>query len=354
LAGTVLVIERDRDLGDHLRALFEQDGNEVTVAGDGPAALRAFHAVRPDLVVLDDAVVGLDGFTLLQRVRDLSDVPILVLTAESDASTRIRGFRAGADAYLRRPFDDEEVVTKAATLRRRGPRQDRETVYRDARVTVDFAAAAVVADGREVAATPTEFRILTAFVRHPGQVLSPTQLLHLAWDDASEVGSDRVKFAILRLRRKLGWTGAASPLETVRGFGYRYNAQAPPVDDPTARPEGWVREGAVSPYLSEAVIVIDGDGTVTRTIGPPGGVLGYGDRMGITLIDHVHPDDRDRAVEVTLTVLTAPLGTTDRVTLRLRHADASWHRYEILVANHFGDGEIDGVLLRARELEPDD
>jgi DNA-binding response OmpR family regulator len=220
----ILVVEDDPDIVRVVSAVIERAGHRVVVAGDGREGLRAFHERRPDLVVLDVGLPGLDGWEVLERVRELADTPVLMLSAHDLEADKVRGLRGGADDYLTKPFGQHELAARVDTLLRRGrstaPVAD---VYLDDRLEVRFDRREVLVQGEPVALTPLEYRLLGALVRHRGQVLSPEQLLDLAWNDPLGVGPDRVKFSVLRLRRKLGWSEVAtSPIEAVRGFGYRY------------------------------------------------------------------------------------------------------------------------------------
>lgn len=232
-ARCVLNIEDDEGIARVVRTLLERAGYRVVSIADGKGALRAFHEERPEAVILDLGLPSLDGWALIERLRELSSVPILVLTARDSEPDKVRGLRAGADDYLTKPFGNAELVARVDALIRRAAtaaagrrEQDRPTTLAEHGVEVDFPAHVVRASGRPVQLTPTEFRLLETLVAHRGQVLSPEQLLQLAWRDPTATGPDRVKFAVLRLRRKLGWdTGHDSPIETLRGFGYRYRAQ---------------------------------------------------------------------------------------------------------------------------------
>jgi len=223
----ILVVEDEADPRRLLRIVLERAGHEVVDAASGRAGLRAFHETRPDVVVLDIGLPDLDGWQVLERIRDLSDVPVLLLTARSLEAEKVRGLQAGADDYVTKPFGRQELPARVhALLRRRSARDVEDAPVLDGgRVRVDLVAREVQVDGTPVSLTPTEYRLLVALLQHRGQVLSRDQLLEHAWDDPMGVGPDRVKFAVLRLRRKLGFDAPAeSPIESVRGFGYRYRA----------------------------------------------------------------------------------------------------------------------------------
>jgi DNA-binding response OmpR family regulator len=228
MKGRVLVIEDDQDISLGIRTVLSRSGFEVASSADGKQGLRAFHVARSepfDLVVLDIGLPTLDGWAVLERIRDLSDVPVLILTAHGNEADKVRGLHGGADDYLTKPFGNRELAARVeALLRRPRTEQAQAEVYDDGRLLVRLGTREVSVGGAPVTMTPTEFRLLAALVRHPGQTLSPEQLLELAWNDPLGVGPERVKFGVMRLRRKLG-QGAGEPgasIEAVRGFGYRY------------------------------------------------------------------------------------------------------------------------------------
>jgi DNA-binding response OmpR family regulator len=217
----VLVVEDEEDVRRLVQELLSRAGYEVADAPDGRAGLREFHARPADLVVLDLQLPGLDGWETLERIRDLSDVPVLLLTANSAELDKVRGLKAGADDYVTKPFGRQEFLARVETLLRRAPAVRRAESYSDARVVIDFAQRLVSVDGEEVQLTPLEFKLLSVFVRHPNQVLSREQLLELVWGDARAIAPAQVKLYVGYLRRKLG-PGVADAIETLRGFGYRY------------------------------------------------------------------------------------------------------------------------------------
>lgn len=221
----ILVIDDDADIRGLVADLLGRAGLSVEQAEDGRSGLRALHKTPPDLVVLDVSMPDLDGWQTLERIRDLSEVPVLMLTARGDELERVRGLQAGADDYVIKPFGRQELVARVqALLRRAAPdAAQQQEHYGDDRLTIDFAQRAVTFDGEAISLTPLEFRLLAALVRHPRQVLSRQQLLELVWGDSYGVSGDQVKLYIGYLRRKLAPKDpAGAPIETVRGFGYRY------------------------------------------------------------------------------------------------------------------------------------
>jgi DNA-binding response OmpR family regulator len=222
----VLLVEDDQDITLAVSTVLGRSGFEVATAADGRDGLRAFHSQRPDIVVLDVGLPEMDGWTVLERIRELSGVPVLMLTAHGQEAEKVRGLRAGADDYLTKPFGSAEFVARVQALLRRSPAagEPAAEVFDDGTIRMNFAAHEVAVAGEPVELTATEYRLLAVLVRHRGQVLSPVKLLELVWSDPFGIGPDRVKYSVMRLRRKLGAGDADSQIEAVRGFGYRYRA----------------------------------------------------------------------------------------------------------------------------------
>jgi DNA-binding response OmpR family regulator len=224
----VLVIEDDADIALSVRTVLGRSGFEVRAAAEGRDGLRLFHTERPDIVILDVGLPEMDGWTVLERIRELSEVPVLMLTSHGQEADKVRGLRAGADDYVTKPFGNAEFVARVQALLRRSAGADQAAeVYDDGRVRMNFSGHEVTVDGAPVDLTATEFRLLAVLVRHRGQVLSAVKLLELVWDDPFGIGPGRVKYTVMRLRRKLGsQAGGDSSIEAVRGFGYRYRGRS--------------------------------------------------------------------------------------------------------------------------------
>jgi DNA-binding response OmpR family regulator len=220
----ILVVDDDEDIRILLRELLGRAGYRVDEAADGRAALRQLYETPPALVVLDVTMPDMDGYQTLERIRDLSDVPVIMLTARTQELERVRGLASGADDYVSKPFGRQELLARIqALLRRSGGKSEVTESYRDGFVEIDYPQRRVVVGEREVQLTPLEFKLLSAFVQHPNQVLSRDQLLELVWGDPYGVSGDQVKLYVGYLRKKLDPSAPDSvPVETVRGFGYRY------------------------------------------------------------------------------------------------------------------------------------
>lgn len=221
----LLIVEDDAATVVALRGLLVSAGYEVATAADGREGLRLLFSQRPDLMVLDLMVPGLDGWRVMARARDMSDLPVLVVSGLDEVGHRVRALRAGADDYLVKPFHGEELVARVeALLRRAGHRQwAGERVGEHLRLVPERRA--VVWYGGEVRLSDIEYRLLQLLVRNRGRVVTTKQLLTRVWDDERAVDGERVKFAVLRLRRKLrgaAGPGGREPVEAVRGLGYRF------------------------------------------------------------------------------------------------------------------------------------
>jgi DNA-binding response OmpR family regulator len=224
----VLVIDDDADIRGLLKELLGRAGYDVVESSNGRDGLRALYSSSPDLVLLDVSMPELDGWQTLERIRDVSEVPVVMLTARAAELEKVRGLKAGADDYVTKPFGRQELLARVeAHLRRSGDRVEQPGTYADGLITIDFAQREVTVAGKQVSLTPLEFKLLSTFVRNPNQVLSHDQLLELVWGDALTGSRARTKLYVGYLRQKLADAGAEESLiETVRGFGYRYRPKA--------------------------------------------------------------------------------------------------------------------------------
>jgi DNA-binding response OmpR family regulator len=222
----ILVVDDDADIRLLLRELLERASFDVDEAESGRAALRSLHSSPPALVLLDVSMPDLDGYQTLERIRDLSEVPVIMLTAHARELEKVRGLTAGADDYVAKPFGRQELLARVqALLRRSGGSSSVHEAYADDFLAIDYAERRVTVQGRDVRLTPLEFRLLATFVQNRNQVLSRDQLLKLVWGDPYGVSGDQVKLYVGYLRRKLVPDAPGdAPIETMRGFGYRYRA----------------------------------------------------------------------------------------------------------------------------------
>ena len=219
----VLVIDDEDDIRMLVVELLGRAGYEVLEAADGRAGLRILHATVPDLILLDVSMPALDGWQTLERIRDLSDIPVIMLTARDGELEKVRGLKAGADDYVTKPFGRQELLARVEALLRRGADPVVVEDYDDGVVSIDVAQRRVLVRGETVQLTPLEFKLLSTLVRNSDQVLDHERLLEQVWGDAHAVSRDQVKLYVGYLRKKLSPADPqAFPIETVRGFGYRY------------------------------------------------------------------------------------------------------------------------------------
>jgi DNA-binding response OmpR family regulator len=219
----VLVVEDAEDVRQLVHTVLERAGFDVAEAADGHAALRQFHRLRPDVVVLDVGLPELSGWEVLERIRIMSETPLLMLTALGTERDKVQGLDGGADDYLVKPFTNGELVARVRALSRRPrPRRDQTDSFDDGPLHIDFVGHRVEQGGELVHLTRTEYNLLSVLTTHKGLVLSSDQLIEHAWSDPSGLAPGKVKFAVRRLRETMGWDKDLGPLETVRGFGYCY------------------------------------------------------------------------------------------------------------------------------------
>jgi two-component system, OmpR family, response regulator MprA len=215
----VLVVEDDTDIAGVLRRSLDKEGYEVRVAGDGEAALDQAGVFAPDAVVLDLGLPKLDGVEVCRRLRTGGDVPILILTARDALEARVQGLDSGADDYLVKPFEREELLARLrALLRRRPPRGSASLVVGDLRVNP--ATREAHRGERELELTAREFELLEHLMRNERIVVSRQSLLDEVWGYHPFAETNTVDVFISNLRRKLEAGGEPRVLHTIRGAGY--------------------------------------------------------------------------------------------------------------------------------------
>ena len=220
----VLVVEDDDEIAQVLQRSLRLDGYDVRIAGDGEAALDQAAAYHPDLVILDLGLPKLDGIEVARRLRAADDVPILMLTARDAVESRVEGLDSGADDYLVKPFERQELLARLrALLRRRPPRGSASLVVADLRLNPDTRE--VFREERRIDLTTREFELLEYLMRNERLVISRETLLDDVWGYAPLAETNTVDVFISNLRRKLEAGGEPRILHTVRGAGYVIRAQ---------------------------------------------------------------------------------------------------------------------------------
>ena len=226
--GTILVIDDEKDLIELVRYNLENDGFDVIAATDGQSGLDVVKKHRPDLVVLDLMMPGLDGLQVCQQLRAdprSARIPLIMLTAKATEADRIIGLELGADDYITKPFSPREVVARVkALLRRMNARDETQQIIRCGDLSIDLSGHEVSFRGQRVSLTATEFRILEFLAARPGRVFSRDEIIDAALGNDTAVFDRTVDVHITAIRRKLGAGG--DYIETVRGFGYKLRSTA--------------------------------------------------------------------------------------------------------------------------------
>ncbi len=225
---TVVVIEDEASIASAVAARLRSEGFAVAIAGDGPAGVALCHELRPDLVILDLMLPGLDGLEVCRQVQKDRPVPVLMLTARDSETDMLIGLAVGADDYMSKPFSPRELVARVHAILRRmertlvfpGTGVEPSTLVTVGDVELDARSRRVRRAGEEVHLTPTEFDLLSWLAAHPGAVASREQLLHQVWGYRDGSGARTVDSHIRSLRRKLG----NDIVRTVHGVGYALDA----------------------------------------------------------------------------------------------------------------------------------
>ena len=219
----ILVVEDDPDIAELIRHYLEKSGHAVQVLGSGAAVLPKVRGERPDLIVLDLMLPGLDGLMVCQALRSdplTAAIPIIMVTARGEEADRIAGLELGADDYVTKPFSAKELAARVSALLRRAQRLDpADPVVRYGSITIDSGRHVVTVDGQEVRLTAKEFLLLLYLVQHRGRVLSRDLLLTDVWGYQYTGGTRTVDVHIRRLREKV--PVLTNAIETIKQFGYK-------------------------------------------------------------------------------------------------------------------------------------
>lgn len=222
----VLVVDDDTALAEMIGIVLRGEGYEPSFCADGSEALAAFRDERPDLVLLDLMLPGMDGIEVCRRIRAESDVPVVMLTARSDTTDVVAGLESGADDYVQKPFKPKELVARVKARLRRKENEAPETLVAGDLV-IDVAGHTVTRDGRPIGLTPLEFDLLAALARKPWQVFTREVLLEQVWGYRHAADTRLVNVHVQRLRSKIEHDPEKPEIVlTVRGVGYRAGAAA--------------------------------------------------------------------------------------------------------------------------------
>jgi len=227
MGNKILVVEDEAKIARTLSLYLERAGFTVTISPTGTDALPAFRREQPDLVVLDLGLPGMDGLDVAREMRHQGNTPIIMLTARSEEADKLIGLELGADDYVTKPFSPREVVARVRTvLRRAQPMPSQPEVVTVGDVSLDPARRTVQVGDRALELTPSEFELLSAFVRQPGQVFTRLQLLDLTQGEAYEGYERTIDQHIKNLRKKIE-PDPSNPryILTVHGVGYKFSTE---------------------------------------------------------------------------------------------------------------------------------
>lgn len=228
MARKVLIVEDDRYIADLLRLYLEKEAYEVEVALDGIKGLEKFRQIKPDLVLLDVMLPGMNGWGVCRNIRQDSNTPIIMLTAKSETEDKVNGLKQGADDYITKPFEMKEVLARIeAVLRRSGsePEKALRKLSFD-RLVIDMDAFELTVDGKKVSTPPKEMELLYHLASSPNRVFTRNQLLDEVWGFDYFGGTRTVDVHIKRLREKLEGISDQWELKTVWTVGYKFEVRA--------------------------------------------------------------------------------------------------------------------------------
>ena len=220
LAPLVLVVEDERQIAEVLEGYLHRDGFRTESAYDGLTAVKMHRLARPDLVLLDVQLPGMDGLEVLRKIREEAQTPVIMVTAMAEDLDKLLGLRLGADDYVVKPFSPLEVVARVKAVLRRVGSQAATQPLRFADLELDPIAVRVSVAGNRLDVTMTEYRILEHFMRHPNRAFTRTELLEVALPD-SEALERVIDTHLGNLRKKLDLAGMPNIIQTVRGLGFR-------------------------------------------------------------------------------------------------------------------------------------
>lgn len=223
----ILVIEDEKQLAGHVSRALVRHGHALTTVHDGAEGLKSALADPPDLVVLDLSLPGLDGLSVLARLREVqSPARVLILTARAEVGDRVKGLHAGADDYLAKPFSMDELAARVEALGRRGNTGSAADLLRVGDLHMDVRHRRVARAGKPIALSPREFDVLQVLMQEPGRPFSRTELCERVWQRDHEYDTRTVEIFITRLRKKIDSGFGAPLIHTLRGVGYTLKAPA--------------------------------------------------------------------------------------------------------------------------------
>ena len=225
MAKSILIVEDDNNIADLLRLYLEKEGYQATIAADGTQGIDLYRRLRPDLVLLDVMMPGVDGWGVLRAIRQDSQTPVIMLTAKGETTDKVSGLKQGADDYITKPFEMKEVLARIeAVLRRTAADGDKEKPRRLVfdKLIIDLDSFELIVDGKRVETPPKEMELLYHLASTPNRVYPRNQLLDEVWGFDYFGDSRTVDVHVKRLREKLEGVSDQWSLKTVWGVGYKF------------------------------------------------------------------------------------------------------------------------------------
>ncbi|MCD8126723.1 MAG: response regulator transcription factor [Clostridiales bacterium] len=223
MALKVLIVEDESNIAELLQLYLEKEGFETSIAPDGGEAIELFHSFAPDLILLDIMLPVMDGWAVCRKIRETSQVPIIMLTAKGETSDKVNGLENGADDYITKPFEMKEVLARIhAVLRRYGTMEQKEKKLTFDKLVINMDSYELLVDGKRVDTPPKEMELLYHLASTPNRVFTRNQLLDEVWGFDYFGDSRTVDVHVKRLREKLEGVSDKWSLKTVWGVGYKF------------------------------------------------------------------------------------------------------------------------------------
>lgn len=227
MAIKVLVADDEKEIRNLLRLYLENESFEVVEAQDGPGTLEAVRINKPDICLLDIMMPGIDGLQVMKKIREESNIPIIIISARTADAERILGLNLGADDYIPKPFNPLEVVARVKSHMRRftdlgsAAAVTHKEALKVRNLTLDIDSCVLTKDDETIELTPVEFKIMELFMQSPGKVFTKQQIYEYAWGDDFIVADNNIMVSISKLRTKLDEEDPSRYIKTLRGLGYR-------------------------------------------------------------------------------------------------------------------------------------
>ena len=220
----ILIADDEAEIRSLIKLYLENEDYEVLEAESGLEALECFEKKNPDMCILDIMMPGADGYTVLKKIRETSNIPVLILSAKDEDAEKILGLNLGADDYIAKPFNPLEIVARVGSQMRRfyklgaGEKKSEKLVFSD--LALDVEGCSLTKNGEKIDLTTVEYKIMELFMSHPGKVFTKQQIYEYAWGEDYIVADNNIMVSISKLRTKLS-DDASDYIKTLRGLGYK-------------------------------------------------------------------------------------------------------------------------------------